>query len=207
MWSPQPAQVTRPQVEQRTGMHMPPLCGQFSPRPPGQVRRVTEPLHLADRAHEEAEEYRHGHDRPLGGYLGLLGAYGAAVGIGAAAVRRQGPLPERPSLVDLGLVALATFRTSRVLTKDSITSPLRAPFTRYEGAAGNAELHEGVRGTGARKALGELVTCPFCLSQWIGTSLTFGMRLAPRATRQVAGAMSAMAVSDLMQFVRARLET
>lgn len=167
---------------------------------------MTDALHLADLPREEADRYRGAADRPLGGYLGLLGAYSAATGLGALAVRRRGPLPDRPSLTDLGLVALATFRSSRVLTKDSVTSPLRAPFTEYEGPAGNAELHEHVRGRGAQKAMGELLTCPFCVSQWIGTGLTFGMLLAPRATRQVAGAMSAMAVSDLLQFVRAYLE-
>lgn len=167
---------------------------------------MTEPLQLADRAHEQAERYRDGSDRPLAGYTALIGAYLAATGAGALLVRGRGPLPDRPDLRDLGLVALATFRASRLLTKDSVTSPIRAPFTQYEGPAGNAELHERVRGSGARKAVGELLTCPFCLTQWIGTSLTFGMLLAPRATRQVTGAMSAMAVSDLLQFVRARLE-
>ena len=162
---------------------------------------------LAHLPRDEAEEYRHGHDRPLGAYVALLASYAAATGAGALAVRRRGALPERPAVADLAMVALATFRASRVVTKDSITSPLRAPFTRYRGAAGNAELHEDVRGSGLQKALGELVTCPFCLSQWIGTSLTFGLLLAPRTTRQVAGAMSALAVSDLLQFVRARLET
>ena len=181
--------------------------GLFPRAPPGQVPRVTEALHLADRAHDQAERYRDGSDQPLGGYTALIGAYLAATGVAAAAVRRRGPLPARPDARDLGLVALATFRASRLLTKDAITSPVRAPFTQFEGSAGNAELHEHVRGSGVRKAVGELVTCPFCVTQWIGTSFTVGLLLAPRATRQVAGAMSAMAVSDLLQFVRARLET
>src|SRR6266568_6180594 len=50
----------------------------------------------------------------------------------------------------------------RLITKDPVTSPLRAPFTVFEGQEGQAELKEEVRGHGARKAVGELVTCPFC---------------------------------------------
>ena len=171
---------------------------------------MTDPIRLAQRPREhaldQAEAYRAGSDRPLGGYLALMGSYLTAAGVATAVVRRRGALPERPALADVALVATATFRLSRLLTKDSVTSPLRAPFTRYEGAAGNAELHEEVRGEGAQKAVGELVTCPFCLGQWIGTTLTVGMLLAPRATRQVTGLFSALAAADALHLLRARLE-
>jgi hypothetical protein len=167
---------------------------------------VSHPIRLAHQPHEHAEAYRAGSDRPLGSYLGLMASYLGAVGVVGAVVRRRATLPERPAPADLALVAVATYRTSRLLTKDSVTSPLRAPFTRYEGAAGNAELHEQVRGEGLQKAIGELVTCPFCLGQWIATSFTAGMLLAPRATRQVTGLLSTLAVADALHLLRARLE-
>jgi hypothetical protein len=92
------------------------------------------------------------------------------------------------------------------VSKDSVTSPLRAPFTRYEGVSGPAELKEGVRGTGFRKAVGELLSCPFCLSQWVSTGFTFGLLTAPRATRWTASVFASLALADFLQFAYAWAE-
>jgi uncharacterized protein DUF1360 len=141
-----------------------------------------------------------GSDRPLGGYAALMGLYGAAVTAGAVALRRRNrPLPDvRP--VDIVLVGVATHKLARRMSKDSVTSPLRAPFTRYEGVSGPAELQERVRGSGLRKAVGELVSCPFCLSQWVATGFVFGLLTAPRATRWAASVFASLALADLLQF-------
>jgi hypothetical protein len=144
--------------------------------------------------------YAPGGDRPLAGYAALMGVYGVAVTAGAVALRRKGrPLPD-VRLVDIALVGVATHKLARRVTKDSVTSFLRAPFTRYEGVSGPAELQEGVRGSGLRKAVGELVTCPFCISQWVATSFTFGLLTAPRATRWTASVFASLALADFLQF-------
>lgn len=163
---------------------------------------------VIERAKEEAEEYRHGEDRPLGGYLALIGTYTAGVTGMSLVVRRSGrPLPERLSWSDLALMAVATHKIARTATKDSVTSALRAPFTRYKGTAGPAELAEDVRGEGPRKAIGELVTCPFCFGHWVATGLAFGFVLAPRATRLGAGIFTALAGADFLHFAYARMES
>lgn len=150
--------------------------------------------------------YAPGEDRPLGGYAVLMGVYGAAVTTGVIALRRRNrPLPD-VRLFDIALVGLATHKLARRVTKDSVTSPLRAPFTRYEGVAGPAELKEGVRGKGLRKAIGELVSCPFCLSQWMSTGFTFGLVAAPRATRLTASVFASLALADFLQFAYAWAE-
>jgi hypothetical protein len=144
--------------------------------------------------------YAPGQERPLGGYAALMGAYGVAVAVGAIAVRRRKrPLPDL-RFFDIALVGVATHKMARRVTKDSVTSVLRAPFTRYEGVSGPAELQEGVRGSGLRKAVGELVTCPFCISQWVATSFTFGLLTAPRATRWTASVFASLALADFLQF-------
>jgi hypothetical protein len=56
------------------------------------------------------------------------------------------------------LLAAATHQLTRLVSKESITSAIRAPFTEYKGVAGPAELTEEVRGEGVRHAVGELVT-------------------------------------------------
>lgn len=129
-----------------------------------------------------------------------MAAYAGVTGALSGAVKLSGRrLPARVPWGDLALLTVATFRVSRLLSKDPVTSPLRAPFTRFEGTSGPAELKEEVRGSGFRKAVGELVTCPFCLAQWTATAFAFGLVLAPRPTRFVAAVMTAVAGSDLLQ--------
>src|SRR3954465_13088705 len=138
-------------------------------------------------ARHQKREYTQGEPRPLGGDLGAMGVYLGLVSAGAAAVRASGrELPERIPPGDVALLAVATFRLARRIAKDPVTSPLRAPFTTFEGASGEAELAEQVCGDGVRHAVGELLTCPFCLAQWVGTAFVFGYVAAPRATRLAA---------------------
>lgn len=136
-----------------------------------------------------------------------MAAYGAAVTAAGLLVRRSGRrLPERFAASDLALMAVATHKLSRLIAKDPITSPVRAPFTRFAGQSADAELHEEVRGTGARKAMGELVSCPFCISQWAATSFAFSLVLAPRATRWVMSVFAAVTGADFLQYAYAHAQ-
>jgi hypothetical protein len=160
-----------------------------------------------ERASEEADAYAAGEERPLAGYVRVMSAYGAGVvGLGAVAALTRRPLPTRPSARDLALVALATAKVSRLFSRDVVTSPLRAPFTRFRSGGGPSEVNEEVRGHGTRHALGELVTCPFCMGQWVATGFAFGLLFAPRVTRQVAGTFAALEAVDFLQFGRAIAE-
>jgi hypothetical protein len=162
---------------------------------------------ITDRALDEMHSYAHGHDLPLGSFLVIMGAYGAAVtGMTAFLAASGRRLPDRFSWSDLALLAVATHKASRQLAKDPVTSPLRAPFTRYRGTSAEAELDEEVRGDGMRKALGELVSCPFCLGQWVATTGVFGMIVAPRATRAVASVFAVLTASDMLQYAYAKLQ-
>jgi hypothetical protein len=153
-------------------------------------------------AHDVEQEYSGDADRPLGGYLAALGGYagltGLLVGVGALRGRR---LPGKVGLGDAVLLSVATHKLSRLIAKDAVLSPLRAAFTRYEEPAGDGELNESVRGHGFRHAVGELISCPFCLAVWIATGLVGGLALAPRLTRTVELVMSAVAASDALQLL------
>jgi len=155
----------------------------------------------------EIDEYAAGHDRPLRNYATLIAAYTVGAGVLVAYGRKRGvKLPERIGVGDLALLSVATHRVSRLVSKDSITSVVRAPFARYVEPAGAGEVNEEVRGDGLRHAFGELIECPFCLAQWIGTGFVAGLVLAPRATRVVASVFSIVAVSDALQFGYAKLQ-
>ncbi|SFO48839.1 Protein of unknown function [Pseudonocardia ammonioxydans] len=159
----------------------------------------------ADRVREEAAEqaagYRQGEPRPLGGYVTVVAVFAALVtgAVGLLAARRR-PLPDGFATRDLVLLVVGTHKLSRTLTKDAVLSPLRAPFTQYESTGGPAEVMEDVRAAGSvRHAVGELVTCPFCLDVWIATGFALGLIFAPRATRIVLGTFSAVAGADFLQ--------
>jgi hypothetical protein len=144
--------------------------------------------------------YEGGERRPLKGYLAAIGVYAAAAGSLVAVGRSRGvQLPERLSLGDTVLLSVATHKASRMLAKDAVTSPIRAPFTRYEEPAGEAELNESVRGHGVQHAVGELVSCPFCLAMWVSSGLTAGLVFAPRMTRLAMTVLTAVAASDALQ--------
>ena len=168
---------------------------------PDPVQRLTAPLRRWARV--QTREYTNGEPRPLGGDLGAMGVYLTLVSAASAAVRASGrELPDRIPAGDAALLTVATFRLARRIAKDPVTSPIRAPFVRFEGASGHAEVAEEVREHGGVKhAVGELLTCPFCLAQWVGTGFVFGYVTAPKATRLAALTMTMVAGSDVLQFV------
>lgn len=157
-------------------------------------------------AHREKRAYAGDAERPLGSYLVLMGVYGTlTAGLSAAVWRLDRPLPD-PSWSDVALLAVASHKLSRLIAKDPVTSPLRAPFTRFKGTSGEAELAEEVRGQGPRKAIGELITCPFCLGLWTATGFVFGLVLAPRPTRLLAAMFTSLTGADALQFAYAKLQ-
>jgi hypothetical protein len=155
---------------------------------------------------EQRREYAGDDDRPLGSYLGTLSLYGVTLGVLGALARLTGRRPPKVGVWDVVLMTGATHRLSRLISKGAVTSHLRAPFTRFEGTSGPAELAEEVRGSGARHAVGELITCPFCVAQWVGTAYAAGLVFAPEATRLAGATMTAVAGSDWLQLGYARLQ-
>jgi hypothetical protein len=158
---------------------------------------------ITAKAKQVQRDYAGDADRPLGGYVGAMGAYGAFVGGLTALGRVLGArLPRRVGAGDTVLLGAATFKASRMLAKAAITSPLRAPFTRYEEPAGEDELNESVPAKGHREhAVGELVSCPFCLDVWIGTALAAGLVMAPRPTRLVATVLTVVGAADALHLL------
>ncbi|MFB9909006.1 DUF1360 domain-containing protein [Allokutzneria oryzae] len=139
-------------------------------------------------------------ERPLRGYAMVLGTYTVVVSALGLLGRHFGVrLPDRITWADTLLLGTATHKASRLLSKDAVTSPLRAPFTQFEENTGMGEVNESVRGRGVQHATGELLTCPFCLAVWTSTGLTAGMVFAPRFTRLLSTMLTAVGLSDALQ--------
>ena len=134
--------------------------------------------------------------------LGIYGLLVAFAGVLAGATGRT--LPERWRLADLVTVTIGTHKLSRTISKDAVTSPLRAPFAHYAGSGGPAEVMEETRhGSALRHSIGELVTCPFCLDMWVATGFVIGLIFVPRLTRLIAGTFTALAGADFLQLAYA----
>jgi hypothetical protein len=146
-------------------------------------------------------------ERPLGGYAVLAGSFGALAASFGVWLRRSGrELPERIAPADLALLTIATHKVSRLIAKDRVTSAVRAPFTRFEGDGGPSEVQERPRGHGLRRAIGELLVCPYCLGLWIAAAFAAGLVVAPRATRWTASVFATLFGSDVLQIAYRRLE-
>ena len=138
-------------------------------------------------------------DRPLGSYASIITMYSTVLAAFALFMRKTGRRPpDRVNVQDLAIIALATNKMSRLVSRDKVTSPIRAPFTELEEEA-PGEVVEKPAGYGIRRSVGELLTCPFCISQWVATAFMFGLLLAPRATRVVASVFASLTGADFLQ--------
>jgi hypothetical protein len=156
---------------------------------------------LGDDYTSPAEVYR-----PLGGYAILTALFGAAFGASLLEARRSGRTLPSLGAGDIVLTGLATHKLSRLLTKDKVTSFLRAPFTEYQEGAGHGELEEKARGRGLRLATGELLVCPYCIAQWVAGGFVAGQVFAPRVTRLLTAMWTAQAVADAAQLAYSAAE-
>lgn len=135
--------------------------------------------------------------RPLPEYAALVAAFGTA--LGGFLVLGRNRLPERVGFGDVARLGLASYKIGRLVAKDEVTTWMRAPVTRDEDA------QEPER-EGMARALGELVTCPYCIGLWVSAGLTGALALRPRETRLVTTVFEAQAVADFLNaaFVRVR---
>src|SRR2546423_4216054 len=136
-------------------------------------------------------------------YATMLGFYVTTAAMLTGLAKQRGRLPRRFGLLDLALLGIATHKLSRIISKDRITSILRAPFVSYIRSAGAGEVEEEPRGRGIQRGIGHLISCPYCMGPWCAAGLAFGFVFAPRVARFFAGVLASVALSDFLQRVYA----
>ena len=136
-------------------------------------------------------------ERPLPHYAVLAGTFWAVFGAFLAGSRER--LPEEVPLRDVALVALSTYKLSRVIAKEEITAFVRAPVTEDDEA-------QQPKPEGAARVFGELVTCPYCIGLWIASALSFSLVRFPRETHFATAIFGAYGLADFFHagFVRLR---
>jgi hypothetical protein len=137
--------------------------------------------------------------RPLPEYATLAGVYGGA--LAGFLVLARNRLPQRIGFGDLARIGLASYKLGRLVAKDDVTAFVRAPVTE-----GQESGEEEPKGEGIQRALGELVTCPYCTGVWAAAGLTYGLVLFPRQTRVVTTIFGSQAVADFLNAAFVRLK-
>ena len=138
---------------------------------------------------------------PGGSYALIMAVFVAAFGAVAASLRRNpSRLSATPPARDIALLGFATFRLSRLLVADRVTSVLRKPVV--EEGVGEEQL-EGVvqkpkEEGGIIQAVGELITCPWCISVWAAAFNVYLLTLFPRVGRLFLLILSSSGISELL---------
>ncbi len=125
-------------------------------------------------------------------FFGILGTFSLR------AVHRDRDLQLSP--FDLLLLGLASFRTGRMIAYERVAQPLRAPFTvtKPDDTGAGETVVAVERGSGVRRAIGELVSCPICVGTWVAAGLVYGLHLLPRPTRVYLAVMSTTGVAEVL---------
>lgn len=95
--------------------------------------------------------------------------------------------PHEHNALDLAALTLATFKASRTIARDPVTSFMRDPLVRDEDEGG---FHE---------ALAELVTCSRCIGTWVAAGLGTTQIVAPRFGRLLTWTLGAAGLNDFLQ--------
>ena len=93
-------------------------------------------------------------------------------------------LPVSVSLFDAALMVLATFRATRLFVYDKITQFIRDLFLDKEMAEneeGELFILREKPANGPRRAIAELLACPWCFGMWAALFVTFFYFLTPFA--------------------------
>jgi hypothetical protein len=133
---------------------------------------------------------------PYQAYAAIVGTYIGGLGLAGLAARITGRNPACQTPLDLVVLAAASFKASRTLASDEVTSFLREPFVEGEAHEGDEEPVD----TGDyRQAIGELVTCSRCVGTWSAAALATSQILAPRFGRLLTWSLATAGANDFLQ--------
>ena len=134
---------------------------------------------------------------PYAAYAQLVATFVGALAAAGGLAKLLDRDPPGDSVLDLVVLAGATFKAARTIAREDVTSFVRAPFV--EGEAGSGQEEEPKQTGGLEQAIGELVTCTRCVGTWAAAGLTAAQILAPRFGRVLIWSLAAAAANDFLQ--------
>jgi hypothetical protein len=134
---------------------------------------------------------------PYHAYATITGVFVAGLALSGGLARLLGRDPRDQTWLDLATLSAATFKASRTIARDDVTSFIREPFV--EGDPRDSEDEQPVQTGGMEQAIGELVTCSRCVGTWVAAGLTSTQVVAPRFGRLLAWSLAAAGANDFLQ--------
>lgn len=134
---------------------------------------------------------------PYRAYALITGAFAGGLVAAGSLARLLGRDPRDHTWLDLAALSVATFKASRTITRDEVTSFIREPFV--DGNAHAGEDEQPVQTGGMEQAIGELVTCSRCVGTWAAAGLATTQILAPRAGRLLTWTLAVAGINDFLQ--------
>jgi hypothetical protein len=143
---------------------------------------------------------------PYRAYAGIMGVFAGGLAAAGALAHLLDRDPRDSDALDFAVLAAATFKAARTISRDDVSSFIREPFV--EGIAGVGGGPEQPVETGdLRQAIGELVTCSRCVGTWCAAGLASTQIIAPRFGRLLTWSLAAAGVNDWLQAGFAALAT
>jgi len=133
---------------------------------------------------------------PYEAYAAIMATFAGGLGAAGALSRLLGRDPQCQNALDLTVLAAASFKAARTLTRDGVSSFIREPFVRGHAHEGD---EEPVATGDLRQAIGELVTCSRCVGTWAAAGLVTTQVLAPRVGRLLTWSLAAAGINDFLQ--------
>jgi hypothetical protein len=133
---------------------------------------------------------------PYASYAAIMATFTGGLAAAGALARLLRRDPQCNTALDFLVLGAASFKASRTLSHDEVTSFIREPFVRGQAHSGEGE--EPVEG-GMEQAIGELVTCSRCAGTWVAAGLAATQILAPRFGRLLTWSLGAAAANDFLQ--------
>ena len=106
--------------------------------------------------------------------------------------------PAELTIVDFSLIALASFRLSRLFVCDTSTKWLREQFWDAKKLRSGYVLEKPK--TGPRRTLADLFSCLWCMNVWMATIVTFSYLICP-TSRYVVLILAIAAVASVIQLL------
>jgi hypothetical protein len=133
---------------------------------------------------------------PYEAYAAIMATFAGGLAAAGALSRLLGRDPQCQNALDLTVLAAASFKAARTLTRDGVSSFIREPFVRGHAHKGD---EEPIATGDLRQAIGELVTCSRCVGTWVAAGLTTTQVLAPRFGRLLTWSLAAAGINDFLQ--------
>jgi len=141
---------------------------------------------------------------PYPAYAGIMATFVGGLAAAGAIARLLHRDPREHSALDFAVLAAATFKAARTISRDEVTSFLREPFV--EGHAKEGDEDPVATGD-LRQAIGELVTCSRCIGTWVAACLSSTQIIAPKFGRLLAWTLATAGANDFLQAGFAALTT